>query len=248
MVNLLKLNKVSFSPDKTRVIARDMSLEVNKGDFIVIVGSNGSGKSTLIKMINRHYHHSAGDIALIDKPIQDYSKKQLAQAVVTLNQFVHQSLFVNLSIEENARLLAMCYPQSATKKRGRKAAAKELAEYLREFNVKLSESLQLPLHYLSGGEQQILAFALYLRHQPQLLLLDEHTSALDPKTAVKIMAFTDDIITKRQLTCLMTTHSLDFALQYGNRLLALRDGEIIFTADAERKKQLTKADLLEYCY
>lgn len=246
MANLLKLNKVSFSPHKSLVITDEVSLEINRGDFAIIIGGNGSGKSTLIKLINRHYQHTDGSISFCDKAIESYSKKQLAQQIVTLSQFVKDSLFVNLTIEENARLLEMSYPHSQSAVG--QVFSQSLSDYLKDFNVKLSQSLTTPVHLLSGGEQQILAFALYLRHQPKLLLLDEHTSALDPKTAEKIMATTDEIIMQRQVTCLMTTHSLDFALNYGNRLLAIKDGGIIFQAEQTEKKSLQKSDLLQYCY
>lgn len=245
MSNLLKLNNVSFSPNKSLTITNDISLEINSGDFAIIIGGNGSGKSTLIKLINRVYHHSAGTIDFCGQAIESYAKKQLAQEVVTLSQFVKDSLFVNLSIEENARLLEMSYCSQRTNK---KMFDQTLSEYLKDFNLKLSQSLNTPLYLLSGGEQQILAFALYLRHQPKLLLLDEHTSALDPKTAAKIMALTDEIISQRQVTCLMTTHSLDMALQYGNRLLAIKEGKLIFQAAGDKKASLQKSDLLDYCY
>jgi putative ABC transport system ATP-binding protein len=245
MANLLKLSNVYFSPHKSLTITDDVSLEIDSGDFAVIIGGNGSGKSTLIKLINRVYQHTAGSISFCGKAIERYSKKQLAQRVVTLSQFVKDSLFINLTIEENARLLEMSYSSSKSSK---KKFDQALSDYLKDFNVKLSRSLNTPLYLLSGGEQQILAFALYLRHQPKLLLLDEHTSALDPKTAARIMELTRDIISQRQVTCLMTTHSLDIALNYGNRLLAIKEGKLIFQADGEKKAALQKADLLDYCY
>lgn len=246
MANLLSLTKVSFAPHKQAAIIRAASLAVNAGDFIVIVGGNGSGKSTLLKLIDRRYRHTSGKIKLNDRAIGSYSKKVWSQQVVTLTQFVRDSLFAKLTIEENAKLLAMSY--HCQPPRSGKRFLEVLRDYLAEFNVKLSRSLKTPLYLLSGGEQQILAFALYLRHQPKLLLLDEHTSALDPKTATKLMAITDRIIRQRKVSCLMTTHNLDFATQYGSRLIAIREGAIIYEADADTKSKLEKRDLLDCCY
>jgi putative ABC transport system ATP-binding protein len=123
-----------------------------------------------------------------------------------------------------------------------------LQAYLRGFNAKLGDALKSPLYNLSGGEQQILAFALYLCHQPELLLLDEHTSALDPKTAAKIMQFTANIIKEKKLTCIMTTHNLDFAVEYGNRVIALNEGNIVFDSQDNESQKIDRQLLLEKCY
>ena len=101
---------------------------------------------------------------------------------------------------------------------------------------------------MSGGEQQILAFALYLQHQPQVLLLDEHTSALDPKTAAKVMAFTAKTIAEKKLTCVMTTHNLDFALEYGNRVIALNQGELVYDQLKNTDEPIDRNFLLTQCY
>jgi len=123
-----------------------------------------------------------------------------------------------------------------------------LQEYLARFHVGLAKRINTPVKKLSGGERQILILALCLQHHPDLILLDEHTSALDPKTSVMIMEKTYQEVTKRGITCIMATHNLDFALQYGNRLLAINNGKIIYQVSAQNKLNLTKKDLLVNCY
>ena len=241
MANLLKLNNISFTPHKNGATITDsVSLEIDKGDFMIIIGGNGSGKSTLLKLINRSYHHTDGEMEFSGQPISHYANKVLAQKIVTLSQFVRDSLFVKLTVQENADLLAMTYPIKRSKGK--------LCDYLADFNPKFTQLLKSPMYLLSGGEQQTLALALYLRHHPELLLLDEHTSALDPKTATKMLKFTADIINKWGVTCLMTTHHLDAAIDYGNRLIAIKNGKVIVDADTTEKTSLQKQDLLAYCY
>lgn len=242
-VNLLKFDNVSFKPSSTiPAIVNHISLGICQGDFVVIIGGNGSGKTSLLKLINRQYHHTQGNIIFNGNHIDHIHKKDLSRQIVTLTQSVQQSLFTALTIKENAELLTIYHQQA------QHSSISKLQHYLKTFNYKLANALNKPLHLLSGGEQQILAFALYLRHQPLLLLLDEHTSALDPKTAAKIMAFTDKVIQKHQITCLMTTHNLDFALNYGNRLIAIKNGEVIYQAQGKEKQALKKSTLLQYCY
>jgi putative ABC transport system ATP-binding protein len=215
-----------------RDIIRNLNLAVFPGDFLIILGGNGSGKSSLLKLINQTNAHTQGHLIV----------KQ--QEVVTITQFIANSLFLELTIAENALLIARAFDPSIRKKN----LLGTLASYLQHFNPALATMLSNPVKNLSGGEQQVLAFALYLIHHPKVLLLDEHTSALDPKKAHHVMALTHEIAQEKKITCLMTTHNLDYALRYGNRLLALREGEIVFEAADHEKKQLTHQDLLKFCY
>ena len=239
MQPLIECKNIGFSVSPDKFIFVNTNLLINAGDFVVVLGGNGSGKSTLIKLINQTYQATTGDILLKQKSIRDYSAVQMRQEIVTLTQSINDSLFLDLTVEENALLIET---MNATPTR------QSLPEYLATFHQKLATHLKTRVKQLSGGEQQILAFALYLRHKPDLLLLDEHTSALDPKKSDAVMQFTDEFIRKEKLTCLMTTHELKYALQYGNRLIALRDGQIVFDVRDEEKKSLTMMDLLEHCY
>lgn len=248
MQPLIEFKKTSFAVSNDRKIINEFSATIYPGDFVVILGGNGSGKSTLLKLINRTYRHTSGDILFKNKSISAYDFKSLRQEMVTITQFIADSVFTDLTIEENALLIESSYLHSTKQPFCKKTLLSELPNYLIQFNPQLAKALKTRIKNLSGGEQQILAFALYLRRQPDLLLLDEHTSALDPKKSDSVMAFTHEFIQKKRITCLMTTHQLDYALKYGNRLMAIREGELAFDANAEKKSTLSMADLLKYCY
>jgi putative ABC transport system ATP-binding protein len=245
---MIKVSNANFILPSGTTLINDVSFEIAAHDFVVLLGSNGSGKSTIIKMLNRQYVPTSGTILLDNQNIEKISHQQFSEDVITLTQFVRDSLFFDLTIAENAILIEESYYKNHKQRFNKKRFLTDLKEYLTSFNIKLATSLDTPLFNLSGGEQQILAFALYLRHQPKLLLLDEHTSALDPKTGQAIMDFTAKIIREKKLTCVMTTHNLDYALHYGNRLLALNNGQIVFSSADEEKQKITKETLLEKCY
>lgn len=235
MSTLLTLDNLSFSTPE-RDIIKNIALSIYPEDFMVILGGNGSGKSTLLKLINQTYHQTSGGISYTNK---------INPKIITLTQLMSDSLFMDLTVEENALLIESAIFKTTPSK---KIFLSQLPAYLSQFNVNLPNALKTRVRQLSGGEQQILAFALYLRQKPDLLLLDEHTSALDPKKADAVMQFTNHYVKQHKITCLMTTHSLAYAVQYGNRLIALSDGHIIFEADANTKSTLTIADLMKHCY
>src|SRR3989338_11023626 len=236
MKPLVELNNICFSVGEKQII-NSVSTAIFPGEFVVILGGNGSGKSTLLKLINRTYQQTSGTILFKNKPIASYDFKSLKKEMVTITQFISDSIFLELTVEENATLIE-----------SQKIPCGELSHYLAQFNPTLSQALKTRVKNLSGGEQQMLAFALYLRHQPDLLLLDENTSALDPKKSDQVIEFTHDLVQKNKLTCLMTTHELNYALQYGTRLIAIHDGKIIFDVKDAEKKSLSMTDLLKNCY
>lgn len=244
---LIECKNIEFEVHNRKII-HDISITIHPGDFIVVLGGNGSGKSTFLKLLNRTYQHTAGEITCKGKKIESYDFKQLRQQMVTLTQNINDSLFLDLTIEENAILIESSYHRAMLLPFHQKKLLAELPSYLSQFNPRLAQLLKTPVKYLSGGEQQILAFALYLKHQPDLLLLDEPTSALDPKKADHVMAFINDVIAKQKITCIMTIHHLEYALKYGNRLISISDGQIVFEASGEKKQALSISDLLTYCY
>lgn len=248
MQPLIEFKNTVFSVSAEKKIIRGINATINPGDFVVLLGGNGSGKSTLLKLLNRTYQHTTGHIIFKNNSIGSYDFKSLQQEMVTITQFISESIFSDLTIEENAIIIESSYLQATHQSFHKKKFLAALPNYLSEFNTKLAKSLKTRVKYLSGGEQQILAFALYLRRQPDLLLLDEPTSALDPKKADNVMEFISKVIHEKRITCLMTTHQLDYALKYGNRLMAIRDGELAFEANRSEKEKLSMADLLKYCY
>lgn len=245
MQPLIELRHVELTVSPDKKIIHNLSTRIFPGEFVVILGGNGSGKSSLLKLLNRMYHNTAGDIIFNQQPLQNYPPAALRNKIATITQIIGDSIFLELTVEENALLIESSYN---TKSFNKKTFLLTLPDYLKKFNPKLAHALKTRVNKLSGGEQQLLAFALYLRHQPDLLLLDEHTSALDPKKSDAVMEFTNHYLLQHHITCLMTTHELHYALKYGNRLIALREGEIVFEANAAEKSQLTMQQLLQYCY
>lgn len=245
MQPLIEFKNTCFSANPDKHIIRNFSAQINPGDFVVLLGGNGSGKSTLLKLLNRSYQYTSGDITYKNKSLHSYNQQTLRRELITLTQFTTDSIFADLTIEENAILIENAlHPHLFDQNE----FLSELPHYLLSFHPTLAKALKTRMKNLSGGEQQIAAFALYLRHQPDVLLLDEHTSALDPKKSDYVMTFTQARVLEKKITCLMTTHQLDYALKYGNRLMAIREGELIFDADAKKKATLTMPDLLQYCY
>ncbi len=233
-------------PALERPILQKINYSVQAGDFVIVLGANGSGKSSLLKLIDGRYQPSQGQILLEHKNIHRLSAKNRAHHIHTLTQSAQDNLFLNLTLFENYQLLAR--NPKERKKKGLEAEIIFLKEYLKDFNPNLCDKLSMLVGRLSGGEQQALALALAVLDPPAILLLDEHTSALDPKTAAHLMALTANIIAQKKITALLTTHNTQHALNYGTRILALREGEILDCIEGKAKKELDHASLLERCY
>lgn len=218
---ILELESLQFKLPNGRVILNQINASVTQGQWIILTGENGSGKSTLMKILNRQYKPSEGKIYLDHQNLQQINPKLLSQKIITLTQFVKDSLFLQLSVFENACLIAN-FKKMPTESSRQEA----LKIYLASFNPHLASLIDQRVASLSGGEQQQIAFALYLTHQPSLLLLDEHTSALDPKAAQQVMAMTERYIRENQITCLMTTHQTQFANTFGDVIWRMQDGRL----------------------
>lgn len=245
---LLQIQHLSLHiPAVERWILKDINYTVSPGDTIIVLGSNGSGKSSLIKLIEGTYSSSKGTMLFDGQPLSHLSSTERAKNIITLTQDMKNSLFMDMTVLENCLLTELRH-QAVSLKITSHNEREFFTNYLQRFNAKLSHKLETIVDRLSGGEKQSLALALCLLRPPKLLLLDEHTSALDPKTATTIMERTFKEIQEHQITCLLTTHNLDIAQQYGNRLLALKDGNIVLTADYDEKDKLDRQDLLERCY
>lgn len=223
-------------------ILKEINYEVQAGDFVVILGSNGSGKSSLLKVIAGHLKATQGSILLDGKNSNAYSKKEYSAFVKTVTQNCDESLFTSLTVFENYRLM------EGSKLTSISAARHFLEQYLAPFNINLSVKLDQVVSELSGGEKQALVLAFVFLHPPKLLLLDEHTSALDPKIGTELMELTQTLLKKHQITCMLTTHDLKTACEYGNRILVLKAGMIISTIEKDKQTALDEAFLLKTCY
>ena len=248
MNKILQVKDVSLKiPCVDHLILSKIDFEVDEGDFVVVLGGNGSGKSSLLKVISGAYKNSKGKILFEGKQISKMPSIQKSRDIVTLTQSIEDSLFFDMTVLDNAILWDMRH-NSNYLSISKCTERKFYQEYFKNFNKKLSKKLDTVVARLSGGEKQSLILALCLKSSPKLLILDEHTSALDPKTAESIIQSTADEVTKKKITCLMTTHNLEHAVRYGNRLIAIKDGEIIYTADAKKKAKIKACDLLKFCY
>jgi putative tryptophan/tyrosine transport system ATP-binding protein len=239
MKPLLQLKNVVFRvPSLTNPILKNVSLDIYEEDFIVLLGHNGSGKSSLIKMINKSENLSSGKMFIENQDYAFLSHSQVNQRVSTLTQDLSQSTFSKLTVYENCKLASS----------GPLIKEEELKKHLILFHPKLANMLHKDVEYLSGGEKQSLALAMCFLTKPKVLLLDEHTSALDPKISQKLIDLTVKFIKKEKITTVMTTHSLKQAINCGNRLIALKEGNIIFQAEGKKKNSLKQDQLLKLCF
>jgi len=238
-MTILDLKKITLTLSRTgNPVLNQIDYEIRQGDFVILLGSNGSGKSSLLKLLYRQYQPDAGTITFLNKPLLQYQAKEFSNKVAVLTQNCAESLFSSLTVYENYLLV---------KKRGHEDRD-FFREYIADYNPNLANKLDHTMEQLSGGEKQTLALALRLLQPPALLLLDEHTSALDPKTSGQIMQLTQNMVERHCITCILTTHNLDIALRYGNRILMLREGKIFKKFDEQDKPLLSKEKLAANYY
>lgn len=224
----------------------DMNLVVNDGDFITILGSNGAGKSTLFNAIAGVFLADEGKILLDGKNITFDPDYKRSKYMGRLFQDPLKGTAPHMTIEEN---LALAYLRAGhTTDSFSRISRKDremFRDYLKRLDIGLEDRMQTQVGTLSGGQRQALTLLMATIVPPRLLLLDEHTAALDPGAAEKIMALTNEIVAEHQTTCLMITHNMHQGLKTGNRTLMMADGRIILDLDAEERKQLTIADLMQ---
>lgn len=224
---------------------KGLNLSLKKGDFVTIVGSNGAGKSTLFNAISGSFWIDTGKIILDEKDITFMPEHKRALRVGKLFQDPMKGTAPNLTIEEN---LALAYSRSS-KGLLNFALNKKDVDFFRnslaEFNLGLEDRMKTKVSLLSGGQRQALTLLMCTIVPPTILLLDEHTAALDPATAEKIMAITNNIVKTNNLTTLMITHNMSSALTTGNRLIMMDSGNIILDISGEEKNNTTVPDLLK---
>lgn len=246
---MLKLENVCITFNANTVNERkalqNINLNIENGDFITVIGSNGAGKSTLMNAISGTYRIDQGKIFLDDKNITNLKEHQRAKIVGRLFQDPLRGTAPNMTIEEN---LGLAY--SRGKRRSlfpgiRKKDVSYFKEKLAELDLGLEERMKTPVGLLSGGQRQALTLLMATIVTPKLLLLDEHTAALDPKTADKVMGLTDRIIKKDNITTLMITHNIPNALKYGNKTLVMSQGKVILVLEGEERKNMTVEKLMK---
>ncbi len=243
---MLTLSHVSktFNPGtvNAKTALSDLSLHVNKGDFITIIGANGAGKSTLFNAVAGSFMTDSGNIILDGKDITLMPEHKRAKSIGRLFQDPMRGSAPGMSIEENMALAAG--HGSWLSKISRKD--KELfRERLALLGMGLEDRMKQPVGLLSGGQRQALTLMMATFNPPKLLLLDEHTAALDPGTAEKVLELTKKIVDENNLTCLMITHNMQSALDLGNRTFMMNNGNIVYDVEGDERKKLHVSDLLQ---
>lgn len=245
---MLELRNVSktFNPGtitEKRALS-DLSLHLNPGDFVTVIGGNGAGKSTMLNAVAGVFNVDAGSILIDGVNVTRLPEHKRAAMLGRVFQDPMIGTAATMNIEEN---LALAYRRGQRRTLRWGIKPKERDEYrnlLAMLGLGLEDRMTSKVGLLSGGQRQALTLLMATLKQPKLLLLDEHTAALDPKTAANVLGLTQKIIAENHLTALMITHNMKDALQYGNRTIMMHEGTVILDIDAETKKRIGIEDLL----
>lgn len=229
-----------------KTLLDDINLTINKGDFITVIGTNGAGKSTLFNAIGGDLQISAGTITMGGKRVEKTSPEKRAKHIARVFQDPKMGTAPRMTVAENLALASHRGQRLGLRSRALRQKMAQFKTLTERTPNGLDNALDKPTEALSGGQRQALSLLMATIKEPELLLLDEHTAALDPHTSEAIMALTDKIIAEDKLTCLMITHQMDDALKYGNRLLVVDAGHVVADYRGAAKDELTKADLLQY--
>ena len=222
----------------------DLNLHLDKGDFVTIIGGNGAGKSTTLNAIAGVFGVEKGQISIAGKDVTKEPAYKRAAYIGRVFQDPLRGTAGDMWIEEN---LAMALRRGKRRSFSWGISNEEREQYvelLKTLDLGLETRLKSKVGLLSGGQRQALTLLMATIKQPELLLLDEHTAALDPKTAQKVLDITDKVVTENNLTTLMVTHNMKNAIKYGNRLIMMDKGHIIYDVSGEEKKNLQVSDLL----
>lgn len=243
---MLKLTHISktFNPGTVneKKALCDVSLHLEKGDFVTIIGSNGAGKSTLFNAISGVFFTDEGSIELSDRDITFMPDHHRSKVIGRLFQDPMRGSAPGMTIEEN---LALAAGRGGWFSRMTKKDREDFRERLSLLDMGLEDRMKQPVGLLSGGQRQALTLLMSTMNPPQLLLLDEHTAALDPATAEKVLAITRQVVEENRITTMMVTHNMQDALDLGNRTVMMDSGHIVLDISGEERKGLTVADLLE---
>ena len=245
---MLKVENISKVFNKDTVNEKkaitNLNLHLNEGDFLTIIGSNGAGKGTLLNCIAGTYQIDDGSIVLDGNDITKLKQFERAKYIARVFQDPLLGTAADMEIQENLSL-ALHRGEKRNLRYGITNKEKELfKQNLSLLNLHLEDRLTSKVGLLSGGQRQGLTLLMATIKKPSLLLLDEHTAALDPITARNVLEITDKLVNENHITTIMVTHNMQDAIDYGNRLIMMNDGKIIFDISGEQKKKLKKEDLI----
>ena len=246
MLKLENIHKTFHAGTVNQKIALDgRSLTLNDGDFVTVIGGNGAGKSTLLNTIAGTFPVDSGTITIDGEDITDLSEEKRARFLGRVFQDPMMGTAADMWIEENMALAARRGERRGLSWAISPADRENFRRLLSELDLGLEDRLSSKVGLLSGGQRQALTLLMAVMKKPKVLLLDEHTAALDPKTAKKVLDLTEKIVARDHLTTIMITHNMKDAIAIGNRLIMMNEGKIIYDVSGEEKKKLTTKDLLD---
>ena len=247
MISLQKISKFFNKGKPTEVIAlNDISLQINKGEFVVIVGANGSGKTTLLNIIEGSQIPTAGTIAINDQDVTSLPEYKRSRWVARVFQNPHNGTAPDLSILDNFRLAALRTQRKNLVIGINEAFKKKVQEKISDLGMGLENKIGQAMGNLSGGQRQALTLLMSAMDHTDILLLDEPTAALDPKSALVVMNLANKLNKELGITTLLITHNLKDALAYGNRLIQMREGRIVRDLNTEDKTGLVLQEIYQW--
>ena len=246
MLDLQHISK-TFNPGtvNAKTALRDLSLTLHEGDFVTVIGGNGAGKSTMLNAVAGSFSVDTGRIMIDGTDVTHLPEHKRAAFIGRVFQDPMMGTAPTMQIEENLALAARRGQRRGLKWGVTNAEREEYHEKLKMLGLGLEDRMTAKVGLLSGGQRQALTLLMASLKRPKLLLLDEHTAALDPTTAAKVLELSDKIVEENGLTAMMITHNMTDAIKHGNRLIMMNEGKIILDISGEEKKQLTKQMLMD---
>lgn len=242
IIELKNATKVIENGEERKVILDDVSLKIYAKDFITILGGNGAGKSTLFNAISGTLSLTSGSVFIKGNDVTNHSPEKRAAAISRVFQDPKVGTAPRMTVAENIAIAALRGQRRSLRLRNITKYKADFASLAEQIGNGLEKHLDTPTGNLSGGQRQALSLLMATIVPPDLLLLDEHMAALDPKTSVALMQLTDDLVTSKNLTALMITHHMEDALKYGNRLIVMKDGKIVQDLTTSEKEQMKLED------
>ncbi|MCR4672579.1 MAG: ABC transporter ATP-binding protein [Lachnospiraceae bacterium] len=237
----------TFNPGTVneKTALRNVSLQLSDGDFVTVIGGNGAGKSTLLNAVAGSFIVDEGQILIDGIDVTKTPEYQRAKYLGRVFQDPHNGTAATMEIQENLALAKRRGEKRTLRVGITKQETEEYRELLKTLDLGLEDRMTAKVGLLSGGQRQAVTLLMATLKKPKILLLDEHTAALDPKTAAKVLETTDMLVGKDNLTTIMITHNMRDAIKHGNRLIMMNEGRIILDIRGEEKMKLTVADLLQ---
>jgi len=228
-----------------KVAIDGITLHIREGDFVTVIGSNGAGKTTLLNLTAGTYFPDEGTITLDDQDVSGFPEHKRAKYLGRIFQDPLMGTASSMSIEENLSMADLRGMHRGLRRGVTKSRRSFYRDILKILELGLEDRLRDHVSLLSGGQRQSLTLLMATLSLPKLLLLDEHTAALDPKTGSKVIELTEKIITENHLTTIMVTHNMQQAIRYGNRMIMLHEGKVQFDVEGEDKSSLTVEEVVK---